>query len=844
LNEFNSLIILLGSLTKGDKENSRKFGSILLSVILLLSISFVFSNSAFAQSAPTIALNDSEFVPGDIVEITGSGLDSGHSYDIYIIRPDGWVVKNDGESGVDSVVSDENGFFQYSYPLVSVDGTYLVRIFDSSDEFRESKIVSTTFHNSAPVLRTDKVDYDPEDTVIITGNGFSPGSYDIVIIRPDGSIIKGDGITPGFDTVGISDGIFVYDHILNGIPGEYSVNAYDSTDAEHLFSISKVGFYDDTSSKNPTSYTNDAGFPWDTPGGATDGNNSCAVGDNPNDEIILSGFGFAIPSGATINSITVTADSARSQSGKEMDYTIQKAGADGATISLDPSGSDCPGSTLETVGTSLWGFTWTAEEINSNLTLKITRGAGGGDGFIDGIQIEVDYTPSGGGGDVTEPDTIIDTNPTDPTNDATPTFTFHGDDGAGSGIAIFECRVDADAFAACTSGDSFGPLTDGSHTFEVRAIDNASNTDSTPASYTWLVDLVPPVFDPISDPIVYVDDDGKVYYDLPTATDNHDISPEVVCIPPSGSELPIGETEINCTATDDAGNQSLISFNVRVVPQSLFSSGGFETEGIESLRLIYTNDPENISVYRLTASNPGQQFLSLFVIGTPGDSVEIDVEVPQPFETQGSNPYSAYADFEVIDGAFVPLGDKVPVSGAPSTISYETGTTKTITLTGEIPDTGLYWIVLHFDYGLKKESGYVSDNDNNALHSLEIAKNVEDDKTYQFVFDSIDGPYSDGTLDTSSFNDFKKVRGIAVFVTYDGFTPASDITVKYVGPDSSDDSNTEPETGITFFEFKHKGKAAEYVVSLPDYPGIPSQSEILKANDYAFFEFNLEMSPP
>ena len=37
-----------------------------------------------------------------------------------------------------------------------------------------------------------------------------------------------------------------------------------------------------------------------------------------------------------------------------------------------------------------------------------------------------------------------------------------------------------------------GPLSDGSHTFLVRATDPAGNTDGTAASYTWKVDTTTP----------------------------------------------------------------------------------------------------------------------------------------------------------------------------------------------------------------------------------------------------------------------------------------------------------------------------------------------------------------
>lgn len=94
--------------------------------------------------------------------------------------------------------------------------------------------------------------------------------------------------------------------------------------------------------------------------------------------------------------------------------------------------------------------------------------------------------------DTTPPQTVIDSNPANPSNNANPTFTFSGNDGAGSGIASFECQIDGGGFSACTSGSSFGPLTDGTHTFDVRAIDNAGNVDASPASFSWTLDTVSP----------------------------------------------------------------------------------------------------------------------------------------------------------------------------------------------------------------------------------------------------------------------------------------------------------------------------------------------------------------
>ncbi len=95
--------------------------------------------------------------------------------------------------------------------------------------------------------------------------------------------------------------------------------------------------------------------------------------------------------------------------------------------------------------------------------------------------------------DTTSPDTTITGDqPADPTNATTADFTFSGNDGAGIGVASFECKLDGEAFIACTSPKSYTGLGAGSHTFQVRAIDLAGNTDPTPAAYTWTIDLTAP----------------------------------------------------------------------------------------------------------------------------------------------------------------------------------------------------------------------------------------------------------------------------------------------------------------------------------------------------------------
>ena len=52
--------------------------------------------------------------------------------------------------------------------------------------------------------------------------------------------------------------------------------------------------------------------------------------------------------------------------------------------------------------------------------------------------------------------------------------------------------VGCGGYAACTSPKHYSGLSEGSHSFQVRATDGAGNTDPTPASYTWTVDTVAP----------------------------------------------------------------------------------------------------------------------------------------------------------------------------------------------------------------------------------------------------------------------------------------------------------------------------------------------------------------
>ncbi len=65
---------------------------------------------------------------------------------------------------------------------------------------------------------------------------------------------------------------------------------------------------------------------------------------------------------------------------------------------------------------------------------------------------------------------------------------FSGTDPSpGTGVASFECRIDAGPFQACSSPRTFIGLSPGSHTVRARAIDAAGNIDQTSAPRTFTV---------------------------------------------------------------------------------------------------------------------------------------------------------------------------------------------------------------------------------------------------------------------------------------------------------------------------------------------------------------------
>jgi trimeric autotransporter adhesin len=136
-------------------------------------------------------------------------------------------------------------------------------------------------------------------------------------------------------------------------------------------------------------------------------------------------------------------------------------------------------------GTGHWSFTYpSALAIDACVTVTQTDGSG------NTSEMPTAQSVLSGDCDTTPPTVTIDSGPTGPTKDATPTFGFSADE-----TATFECRFDSEPFAVCSGpGDQHtpaAPLADGPHTFAVRGTDQVGNT-SDPETQDFTVDTVAP----------------------------------------------------------------------------------------------------------------------------------------------------------------------------------------------------------------------------------------------------------------------------------------------------------------------------------------------------------------
>jgi hypothetical protein len=228
--------------------------------------------------------------------------------------------------------------------------------------------------------------------------------------------------------------------------------------------------------------------------------------------------------------------------------------------------------------------------------------------------------------DSSAPQTQIDAHPAALSASAAASFQFSGADPGGSGVTSFQCRRDSAEvvdWAACASPQQYGSLPDGSHRFEVRAVDLAGNVDASPAFFEWQVDTSPPTVVIDSGPSGLTDDPTPSFaFHSTEAGASFECSIDAgtpgfgPCSGPGDSHapsspLPDGSYTFRVRATDGAGNQATASraFTVQVVTPSLT---------IDKVVTAHQGTAAStISAPALTTSQPGELLLAFIASDGP-----------------------------------------------------------------------------------------------------------------------------------------------------------------------------------------------------------------------------------
>jgi hypothetical protein len=162
------------------------------------------------------------------------------------------------------------------------------------------------------------------------------------------------------------------------------------------------------------------------------------------------------------------------------------SGLNPQSITFNSAGAGFTQDFVNTNGSSYWPAAEASATVTGTATMSISWTIGTSSAW--GAAIAVYPAAAGSGGDTVPPDTTITSGPPDPATSSSASFSFTGtDDVTPTASLTYECKLDAQTFAACTSSKSYSGLSDGSHTFQVRAKDAAANLDPTPASQTWQV---------------------------------------------------------------------------------------------------------------------------------------------------------------------------------------------------------------------------------------------------------------------------------------------------------------------------------------------------------------------
>jgi hypothetical protein len=303
--------------------------------------------------------------------------------------------------------------------------------------------------------------------------------------------------------------------------------------------------------------------------------------------------------------------------------------------------------------------------------------------------------------------------------------------------------------------------------------------------------------------------------------------------------------------------------SVIATPRSQLTDTSFCPLPNNQFRLLYHLEVAP-NLYRLQASNPGQYYMNGFYYGEPGSDFTMTLQIPYPFVTQegAGNPIQVHDGTSLTtSGCYLPnpslsgytVGTQAmsPASSAGNQIitpeDYPTktlGSYTTVTVSGTVPETGMAYVTIHLDYGLKKTGSWKSPGTStvNPVSGASLVDEVNQTgfgsgpvtihgyETYDFAR-TVGGDTA--TTTPSSFNEIKKFAGFLGFVTraQDGAPVSGAKVVIYNAKGAVLTTLYTDADGYYMYPYKHTAKAATYTVKLPSYG--KSTAISVKANGFA-----------
>lgn len=296
-----------------------------------------------------------------------------------------------------------------------------------------------------------------------------------------------------------------------------------------------------------------------------------------------------------------------------------------------------------------------------------------------------------------------------------------------------------------------------------------------------------------------------------------------------------------CYATNDtqASGCDSASVAVTVLPNQWFSEVTDSSQCIfdrdpnvagRQFNLIFTQDPTNVSVYKITSTNPGQFYYNVYYYAAAATTLTINI--PAPFVTHGAMPVHFY------DGVTQNSGCYTNGNLLGSQASLITGVNGG-TITVQVPAGATYFVTIHLDYGLKGTTGWNKDSAVATTAVNSTYGSIVNLKSYTFSF-------AGGTLTSAqtqqtvqSENIFKKNPGIAGLIV-NGNSGAAKGNAKVQIYDSKNKllgAVVTDQDGYYQWLYKYTGKPASFVVKAPDFG--QSQAVTLKSNGFLEVNFNV-----